>query len=192
MSRVGKKPISLPSGVKVDIKGQAVNVTGPKGSLAWTHPAEVQVSVDSSANAVVVTRASNSPLHRALHGTTRALINNMVAGVSKGYEQRMEIFGTGFGCTIAGQTLELNVGYSHPIKLPIPKGIKVTIEVAATKGDETPAKIMVAGIDKQTLGSFCRAIKDARHPEPYKGKGVRYEGEQIRRKAGKAFAGTGA
>lgn len=192
MSRVGKKPIALPSGVKVDIKGHRVSVTGPKGSLSWTHPGDVQVALDSKTNAVVVTRASDSPLHRALHGTTRALINNMVAGVSKGYEQRMEIYGTGYGCVIAGQSLELNVGYSHPIKLPIPTGIKVTIEVAATKGDETPAKLMVAGIDKQVLGSFCRAIKDARHPEPYKGKGVRYQGEQIRRKAGKAFAGTGA
>lgn len=192
MSRIGKKPIALPTGVKVDLKGELVSVTGPKGSLSWGHPREVKVVLDSKANSVVVTRASDSALHRALHGTTRALINNMVHGVSVGYEQKMEIYGTGYGCVIAGKNLELNVGYSHPIKLVIPAGIKVTIDVPATKGDETPAKLTIAGIDKQVVGSFCRAVKDARHPEPYKGKGVRYQGEQIRRKAGKAFAGTGA
>lgn len=191
MSRIGKKPIPLPSGVKVDIKGSQITVTGSKGSLTWTHAHGVSVAVDAKAG-VIVKRDSDAGLHRALHGTTRALINNMVTGVSKGYEQRMEIYGTGFGCTVAGKTLDLNVGYSHPIKIAIPAGLKVTVEVPQTKGDETPAKVLVSGIDKHTIGSFCRAIKDARKPEPYKGKGVRYEGEQIKRKAGKAFAGTGA
>ncbi|HUN81703.1 MAG TPA: 50S ribosomal protein L6 [Phycisphaerae bacterium] len=191
MSRIGKKPIALPSGVKVDVKGQLVTVTGPKGSLTWTHAQGVGVAVDAKSG-VVVTRNSDTGRDRALHGTTRALINNMVTGVSKGYEQRMEIYGTGYGAAISGKTLDLNVGYSNPIKIPIPAGLKVTVEVAQTKGDETPAKVLVSGIDKHTIGSFCRAIKDARKPEPYKGKGVRYEGEQIKRKAGKAFAGTGA
>ena len=189
MSRVGKKPIALPSGVKVDIKGSAVSVTGPKGTLSWSHAAGV--SVKQEAAAVVVTRASDSSRNRALHGTTRALIQNMITGVSQGYEEKMEIYGTGYGCAVAGQTLDLTVGYSHPIKLPIPPGVKVAIEVAATKGDETPAKLTVSGIDKQVVGQFARSIKDARHPEPYKGKGVRYAGEQIKRKAGKAFAGAG-
>jgi large subunit ribosomal protein L6 len=191
MSRIGKKPIPLPSGVKVDVKGNQITVTGSKGTLTWAHAQGVSVAVDAKAG-VMVTRASDAGRHRALHGTTRALINNMVTGVSKGYEQRMEIYGTGFGCAVAGKTLDLNVGYSHPIKIAIPSGLKVTIEVPQTKGDETPAKVLVSGIDKHTIGSFCRAIKDARKPEPYKGKGVRYEGEQIKRKAGKAFAGTGA
>lgn len=191
MSRIGKKPIALPGGVKVEVKGRLVSVSGTKGNLSWSYPDGVSVAVDPKAG-VVVTRASDSGTHKALHGTTRALINNMIVGVATGYSQRMEIYGTGYGCAVSGQSLELNVGYSHPIKLPIPAGLKVTVEVAAAKGDETPAKVLVTGIDKQLIGSFCRAIKDARHPEPYKGKGVRYEGEQIKRKAGKAFAGTGA
>ena len=192
MSRIGKKPVALPSGVKVDIKGQQITVTGPKGSLTWSHAQGVSVAVDAKANAVVVSRASDSGRDRAMHGTTRALINNMITGVSKGYDQRMEIYGTGYGAAISGKTLDLNVGYSNPVKILIPAGLKVTVEVPQTKGDETPAKVLVSGIDKHTVGSFCRAIKDARKPEPYKGKGVRYEGEQIKRKAGKAFAGTGA
>lgn len=190
MSRVGKKPIALPSNVKVEIKGQLVSVTGPKGSLSWGYPGGVQVAVDGG-KSVVVTRAVDDAQHRALHGTTRALINNMVLGVSNGYEHKLEIYGTGYSCAVAGNSLDLNVGYSHPIKLPIPQGVKVQIEVAATKGDETPAKLSVSGIDKQVVGQFARSIKDARQPEPYKGKGIRFAGEQIKRKAGKAFAGAG-
>jgi large subunit ribosomal protein L6 len=189
MSRVGKKPIALPSGVKVDVKGSAISVTGPKGTLSWSHA--TGVSVKQEAAAVVVSRASDSSKHRALHGTTRALIQNMIVGVSQGYEEKMEIYGTGYGCAVSGQTLNLTVGYSHPITLQIPPGVKVAIDVPATKGDETPAKLTVSGIDKQVVGQFARSIKDARHPEPYKGKGVRYAGEQIKRKAGKAFAGAG-
>lgn len=192
MSRVGKKPITVPSGVKPNISGNVISIGGPKGNLSFKHAAGVKVAVDSKTNAIVVTREGDSSTHRALHGTTRALIQNMITGVSAGYEQKMEIYGTGYSCAVQGQNLDLNVGYSHPIRIPIPQGVKVTIEVAATKGDETPAKLTVNGIDKQVVGQFARAIKDARHPEPYKGKGVRYAGEQIRRKAGKAFAGTGA
>lgn len=190
MSRIGKMPIALPSGVKVEIKGNQVSVTGPKGTQSWAHPAGVKVSAESG-KPVVVTRDSDSPQHRALHGTTRALINNMVRGVSEGYEKKLEIYGTGYACAVSGNTLDLTVGYSHPIKLPIPAGVKVTIEVAQTKGDDNPAKLSIAGSDKQVIGQFARAIKDARPPEPYKGKGVRYAGEQIKRKAGKAFAGAG-
>ncbi|MEK6643053.1 MAG: 50S ribosomal protein L6 [Planctomycetota bacterium] len=190
MSRIGKKPITLPSGVKAEIKGTAVSVTGPKGTLTFSHAKGIAVKIDGSV--IQVTRASDQSAHRALHGTTRALLNNMVIGVSEGYTQKMEIYGTGYGCSLQGQTLELNVGYSHPIKLDVPKGLKVTVDVPQTKGDETPAKLTLTAIDKQMIGSFARAVQDARPPEPYKGKGVRYEGEQIRRKAGKAFAGTGA
>ncbi len=191
MSRIGKKPIALPGGVKVGIQGNNISITGPKGTLTFAHAQGVKVAHDASANQIAVTRDSDTSQHRALHGTTRALLNNMVVGVSKGYEQRMEIYGTGYNCALQGQTLDLKVGYSHPIKVPVPKGVKVTVEVAAAKGDETPAKILIEGIDKQVVGQFARDVKDARLPEPYKGKGVRYAGEQIVRKAGKAFAGAG-
>lgn len=191
MSRVGKKPVPLPAGVKVEIKDQAVKLTGPKGSLSWSHADGVTVTHDGKAGALQVTRASDSPLHRALHGTTRALLNNMVVGVTVGYVHKLEIYGTGYGCTVSGKNLELNVGYSQPVRLRIPDGVKVDIEVPATKGDETPARLSVSGIDKQAVGQFARTVKDARRPEPYKGKGIRFAGEQIRRKAGKAFAGAG-
>lgn len=189
MSRIGKKPIAVPSGVKVDVSGKTVNVTGPKGSLSFTHPNGVSVALDGGQ--VQVDRASNVREHRAFHGLTRALVNNMIIGVTQGYTQKMEVYGTGYGCAVSGTTLELTVGYSHTVKLPIPQGLKVTVDVAQARGDETPAKLTIEGIDKQLVGQFARNIKDARKPEPYKGKGVRYEGEQIRRKAGKAFAGAG-
>ena len=192
MSRIGKKPVALPSGVKVQLSGRTISVNGPKGSLSWNWPGGVSVTQDSGSSAVVVKRDSDSPRNRALHGTSRALIANMVEGVSKGYEIKMEIYGTGYSTVLSGQTLDLNVGFSHPVKLQVPKGVKVTIDVGQTKGDETPAKLTIGGIDKQMVGQFARLVKDARMPEPYKGKGVRYAGEQIRRKAGKAFAGTGA
>jgi large subunit ribosomal protein L6 len=190
MSRIGKKPITLPSGVSADLKGSMITVTGPKGSASWSHAAGVSVKVETG-KAIVVTRESDASKHKALHGTTRALIQNMVTGVSQGYERKLEIYGTGYGCAVGGKTLDLNVGYSHAVKLEIPQGVKVAVEVAQTKGDETPAKLTITGTDKQTVGQFARSIKDARPPEPYKGKGVRYAGEQIKRKAGKAFAGAG-
>ncbi len=191
MSRIGKQPVPLPSGVKVQLDGANINIAGPKGSLSWSHPEGVSVSHDAKGHVITVTRASDDPQARAFHGMTRALINNMVVGVTAGYAIKMEIYGTGYGCKEAGQALELNVGYSHTVKLAIPAGVKVDIEVPATRGDDTPAKLTVSGIDKQAVGQFARSIKDVRKPEPYKGKGVRYAGEQIRRKAGKAFAGAG-
>jgi large subunit ribosomal protein L6 len=192
MSRIGKKPVTLPSGVKVEITGRTVNVSGPKGALSWDHPEGVTVAHDGASNAVSVTRASDIAQHRAFHGMTRALINNMVIGVSEGYVRKLEIYGTGYGCAMSGQALDLTVGFSHSVRLSIPDGVKVDIEVPAARGDETPAKLSVSGIDKQAVGQFARSVKDVRHPEPYKGKGIRYAGEQIRRKAGKAFAGAGA
>jgi len=191
MSRIGKKPISLPAGVKVEVKGRDVAVTGPKGSLSWSHPEGVAVAHDAKTNTILVTRASDQRFHRALHGTTRALLNNIVVGVTQGFQRKIEIYGTGYSCEIQGKTLELHVGYANSVRLPIPPGVKVDIEVPATKGDETPARLTVSGIDKQVVGQFARDVKDSRLPEPYKGKGVRFAGEQIRRKAGKAFAGAG-
>lgn len=189
MSRIGKKPIEMPKGVKVDVNGSTVSVTGPKGNLSFAHPHGVSVKVDGGN--VCVDRNSDIREHRAYHGLTRALINNMIVGVTQGYTQKMEVYGTGYGCAIAGNTLDLTVGFSHLVKVPIPQGIKVTVEVPQAKGDETPAKLTIEGIDKQLVGQFARNVQDARRPEPYKGKGIRYEGEQIRRKAGKAFAGAG-
>ncbi len=191
MSRIGKKPIPLPSGVKVGIQGTTVEVAGPKGSLTWSYPDGVSVTQDAATHAVQVTRASDAAKHRALHGMTRALINNMVIGVTEGYERKLEIYGTGYNCSKSGEMLELNVGFANTIRLSIPTGATLEIEVPAARGDETPAKLTVRGIDKQIVGQFARSIKDVRHAEPYKGKGIRYAGEQIRRKAGKAFAGAG-
>lgn len=191
MSRIGKKPIAIPSGVKVELADRTVKVSGPKGNLTWTHALGVKVQVDPATKQVVVTRAGENRAARALHGTTRALIQNMVRGASEGYSQKMEIYGTGYSCKVAGTLFSLTVGYSHSVDLPIPAGVKIDIEVPATKGNEVPAKFTVNGPDKQVLGQFCRMIKDARPPEPYQGKGIRYAGEQIRRKAGKAFAGAG-
>ena len=190
MSRIGNKPVAIPSGVKVDIAGNKVTVSGSKGSLHFSHPHGVNVKVEN--DAVAVGRESDLAKHRAFHGLTRSLINNMIQGVSQGYQQRMEVFGTGYGCDLKGQTLVLTVGFSHTVDLPVPEGIKVTIEVAQARGDETPAKLLIEGIDKQVVGQFARNVKDARPPEPYKGKGIRYEGEQIIRKDGKAFAGAGS
>lgn len=191
MSRIGKKPVALPSGVKFALAGRKVSITGPKGTLTWEHAPTVKVKHDAGANAVVIERSSDTAIQRAMHGTTRALINNMVVGVTQGYEKKMEIYGTGFGCAVKGKNLELNVGYANAVVLPIPAGVKVEIEVAQTRGDENPAKLGISGIDKQVVGQFARLIKDSRQPEPYKGKGVRFLGEQIKRKAGKAFAGAG-
>lgn len=191
MSRIGKKPIPLPSGVKIDVQGSRVSVTGTKGTLSFEHPDGVSVQHDAATRTLIVTRAADTARHRAFHGLTRALLNNMVVGVTQGYQRNMEIYGTGYNCAVSGSTLELNVGFSHPVRLPIPAGVQVKVEVPAARGDETPAKLTVEGIDKQVVGQFARDVKDARKPEPYKGKGVRYQGEQIRRKAGKAFAGAG-
>jgi len=191
MSRIGKKSIAIPSGVKIEVQQRLVKVGGPKGNLTWNHPAGVKVEVSDKDKAIKVSREGESRQLRALHGTTRALVNNMVRGVSEGYSTKMEIYGTGYSCKVAGNKFELTVGFAHAVSLAIPSGIKVEIEVPATKGNETPAKFAVNGIDRQVVGQFCRTIKDVRPPEPYQGKGIRYAGEQIRRKAGKAFAGAG-
>ncbi len=192
MSRIGKKPIALPAGVKVEVQERCVSVTGPRGTLKWSHAPGVRVHCERGASTLTVERVQDTKRCRALHGTTRALIQNMVVGVTEGYRHSLEIYGTGYSCAVNGPVLRLMVGYAHPVDLAIPSGIKVEIEVPATKGNETPAKLHVIGSDRQQVGQFSRQIKDVRPPEPYLGKGIRYAGEQIRRKAGKAFAGAGA
>ena len=177
MSRIGKLPIPVPSGVDVAIEGQTVTVKGPKGSLSHTIAAPIEVARDE-AGALVVTRPDDERASRSLHGLTRTLIANMVEGVTNGYEKKLEIVGTGYRVVAKGSDLEFALGYSHSITVKAPEGISFT-----TDG---PLRLSVQGIDKQQVGEVAANIRKLRKPDPYKGKGVRYAGEHIRRKVGKA------
>ncbi len=178
MSRIGRLPIPVPDGVTIDIQGQTVTVQGPKGSLTLTaHPA-IQVQVED--RRVLCRRSSDEKAHKALHGLTRSLVRNMVDGVLKGFERRLELVGVGYRASLLGPNLNLALGFSHPILYPIPKGIKVEVK------DQT--QLLVSGIDKQLVGAVAAKIRSFRPPEPYKGKGVKYAEERIRRKAGKTGA----
>mgnify|MGYP000902766448 FL=1 len=176
MSRIGKRPIDLPSGVEVTLDEGSITVKGPRGVLQRQIPAGVSVSQENGQ--LIVTRASDVRKHRSLHGLTRALIANMVEGVEKGFEKRLELVGTGYRATVQGKKLVLTVGYSHPVEFEPPEGIQF----------ETPAanRIVIRGIDKEKVGNIAATIREVRKPEPYKGKGIKYEDEKIRRKAGKA------
>ena len=189
MSRIGKKAINIPAGVKVEFAGQTVKVSGPKGSLELQRHPKITVKLDETGKKILVDNtAPEGKLERAMFGTTRALLNNMVIGVSKGFEKKMEIYGTGYNVKEQGGKLILTVGYANPAQIAIPKSVKVVIEVPATKGNDTPAKFTLTGYDKQELGQFAAEVRKIRPPEPYQGKGIRYGGEYVRRKAGKAFA----
>jgi large subunit ribosomal protein L6 len=189
MSRIGKKPIVIPQGVKVEQKGQSIEVSGPLGSLQLKCHPRIKVKIDSSAGQVLV---ENDRLevrqNRQMHGTIRALIANMVVGVSKGYEKKLLIYGTGYNVKEQGGKLILQIGFCNPVEKPIPNGVKVNIETAATKGDEVPARFALVSADKKVLGQFAADIRKVKPPEPYKGKGIRYAGEYVKRKVGKAFA----
>jgi len=189
MSRIGKKPISIPQGVKIQQSGTVVEVSGPLGNLKMgCHPC-IKVRVDDSAGKIFIENENPEVRqNKQLHGTMRALIANMVAGVSKGFERKMQVYGTGYNVKEQGGKLVLQVGFSHVVQRVIPKGIKVSIEVAATRGNDVPAKFTLSGTDKCVLGQFAADIRKIRPPEPYKGKGIRYADEHVRRKAGKAFA----
>lgn len=177
MSRLGKKPVAIPSGVKVNVADdRTITVEGKLGKLTYQHRPEVSVAVEDGS--VVVSRDGNDREDRAYHGLTRALLANMVVGVSEGYEKRLEIQGVGYLGVIAGDTLQLRVGFANEIHKKIPKDLDVTCP------DQT--HIVVKGLDKQRVGQFAAEVRAVRKPEPYKGKGIRYEGEQVRRKAGKA------
>ena len=191
MSRIGKKPIEVPAGVKVEVSDQIVKVSGPKGALEIKCHPKINVKLDSQNNKVVVENPSpQGRTEKALHGTTRALINNMITGVNKGFEKKMEIYGTGYSVKEQGGKLILQVGYSYPVEMKMPKSVKVRIDVAATKGNDTPAKFTLTGYDKQELGEFAANVRKVRPPEPYQGKGVRYADEHVRRKVGKALVST--
>ncbi|MDH7598851.1 MAG: 50S ribosomal protein L6 [Sedimentisphaerales bacterium] len=191
MSRIGKKPIELPQGVSVELKGQHVKITGRLGSLEMDCHPVVKVRLDGN-KVFVENPTPENRFAKQMHGTTSALIANMVKGVSEGYSKKLEIYGTGYNVKQEGSKLLLNVGFANAVALPIPAGIKVQIEVAATKGNEVPAKLTVSGLDKQLVGEFAAVIRRVRPPEPYLGKGIRYAGEVIERKVGKAFASGGA
>ncbi len=188
MSRIGKKPIIIPQGVKVEQSGRCVKVSGPLGNLQMDCHPRIKVKVDGADGQVLLeNREPENRQAKQLHGTMRALIANMVAGVSKGFEKKMEIYGTGYNVKEQGGKLVFQIGFCHLVEVKVPKGIKVNIETGATRGDETPARFTLSGIDKFVLGQFAADVRRIRPPEPYKGKGIRYADEHIRRKAGKAF-----
>ncbi|MBS1250326.1 MAG: 50S ribosomal protein L6 [Chloroflexi bacterium] len=176
MSRIGRLPVEVPSGVDIKINGSRVRVKGPKGEMEYTFSSSLEIALEEGQ--IVVTRPSDDREIRALHGTTRALLNNMVIGVSEGFLKNLELVGVGYRANLQGSNLVLNVGYSHPVEIVPPKGI--TFEVT-----EKSRKITVRGYDKQRVGQVAADIRKVRPPEPYKGKGIRYSGEYIRRKAGK-------
>jgi large subunit ribosomal protein L6 len=176
MSRIGKMPIPLPAGVTVAIDGQNIAVKGPKGELALTVSEPIKITIED--DNVIVTRPDDEAKSKSLHGLTRTLIANNVHGVSTGFTKNLEIVGTGYRAALKGTTLELALGFSHPVVVEPPQGITLAVE-----GN---TKIIVSGVDKQAVGEVAANIRKLRKPEPYKGKGVRYEGEKVRRKAGKS------
>jgi large subunit ribosomal protein L6 len=176
MSRIGKKILEIPAGVTINIADDnTVTVKGPKGELTRTFNIDMQISIED--NVLTVARPSDAKEHRALHGTTRSLLGNMVEGVSKGFERGLELIGVGYRASKSGNKLVLNVGYSHPVEITPESGIEIEVP--------TQTKVLVKGTDKERVGAIAANIRDVRPPEPYKGKGIRYEGEHVRRKEGK-------
>ena len=192
MSRVGQQPVTIPKGVKVEQSGRSLKVTGAQGTLDMEVNPMVKVEMDDSGEQLnVINEKPNVRRNKQMHGTMRALIANMVHGVSKGFQKKMEIYGTGYSVKEQGGSLVLQVGFCHPVTMKIPEGVKASIDTPATRGNEVPARFTLTGPDKHVLGQFAANIRQVKPPEPYKGKGIRYADEQIRRKVGKAFA-TGA
>jgi large subunit ribosomal protein L6 len=175
MSRIGKQPIAIPAKVKVELKGQQVSVEGPKGKLSWNLPRNTSIKLEDGR--LLVTREGDTDQVKALHGLSRALVNNMVRGVSEGFVKKLEIQGVGFKAAVQGKAVNLNLGYSHPINYPIPDQIKVTVE--------ENTKLTIEGPDRQMVGQVAAEIRSFYPPEPYKGKGVRYADERVVRKEGK-------
>jgi|WetSurMetagenome_2_1015567.scaffolds.fasta_scaffold227441_1 large subunit ribosomal protein L6 len=198
MSRIGKKPVAVPGGVKVEITGRRCQMKGAKGQLQWDLPDLISAHYDAAAQLIQVNREGDSKRARALHGLSRALLANMVQGVSAGYEKRLLIYGTGYSCNLKGGKLCLNVGFmgrgtkeKPQFELPVPEGVEVVIEAPAARGDSEPAKMLIRSCDRQKVGQFAAEVRKIRPPEPYKGKGIRYSDEHVRRKQGKAFASGG-
>ena len=175
MSRIGTKPIEIPNGVTVTVDGQTVSVKGPKGQLAWTVAEEITVARENGA--LTLALREDTPRARAMWGLSRSLVGNMVEGVTKGFEKNLELVGVGYRATMKGKALSLQLGYSHDVDLPAPDGITFAVG--------KPTEVKITGIDKQLVGEMAARIRKIRPPEPYKGKGVRYAGEKVRRKEGK-------
>jgi large subunit ribosomal protein L6 len=185
MSRIGKQPVKIPGDVKVSLNANTLNIEGPKGKLNQTFHPDITVEYDQKDKQILVKRPSDDKFHKSLHGLVRALIANMVLGVTKGFSKNLEIVGLGYNAKVQGKDLVLLLGYSHPVTVEIPKGIKVDIT-----NPTNPAKLTISGPDKQGVGQFSAMIRGLKPPEPYKGMGIKYEDEVIRRKAGKAVAAT--
>lgn len=181
MSRIGRLPVEIPSGVQVDLKGHNVRIKGPKGELQRVFSSLIGITMEN--NQLNITRNSEEPAERALHGTTRAVLANMIHGVSKGFEVILEVEGVGYRAEMDGKNLALHVGYSHPVKMEPPVGISF-------ESDPKTRQIKVLGFDKELVGQVAANIRKVRPPEPYHGKGIRYQGERVRRKAGKAGKGA--
>lgn len=198
MSRVGKKLVAVPAGVTVKVSGRDLSASGPKGSNSMKIPSGTQVVLEDGNKNVRVNRLDESKQSRANHGLTRALIANLVRGVEAGFEKRIQIYGTGYNCSLKGKVLHLNVGFSgrnrgkgSQFELPVPAGLEVTVERDAARGDNEPAQFVIRGVDRQKVGQFAAEIHSLRRTEPYKGKGIRYEGEVIKKKQGKALTAGG-
>ncbi len=175
MSRIGRKPVAIPSGVNVEVAGTEVTVKGPKGTLTRRIHPDMKLVVGESE--IVVERPSDEKLHRSLHGTTRSVVANMVEGVTNGFTKNLDLVGVGYRAAKNGNKVTLSLGFSHPVELPAVDGIEVEVPAAT--------KLIVRGIDKELVGAYAAKVRDIRRPEPYKGKGIRYEGERVRRKVGK-------
>jgi large subunit ribosomal protein L6 len=176
MSRIGKKPVDIPSGVNITMLDNTIKVKGPKGELQWSHPFGTKVSV--AANSIVVERADDTKKNKALHGLTRNLISNMVTGVTTGYQRVLDIVGVGYRAQVQGQKIVMTLGYSHPVEFPLPDGITAAV-------DQKQTQITLSGIDKQKIGQAAANLRELRKPDAYKGKGVRYSGERLKLKVGK-------
>ncbi len=177
MSRIGKKPIEIPEQVNVEIKDGIIVVRGPKGELSWKYPERIKVSLNNGI--IKVDKSGDSKVDKALHGLARSYINNMVIGVSKGYQKVLEIVGVGYKAQVSGRKILLSLGYSHPVEFPLPEGIDATV-------DQKQTQITLTGIDKQKIGHIAASLKSLRLPDSYKGKGIRYAGERLKLKVGKA------
>ncbi|WP_223068761.1 50S ribosomal protein L6 [Paenibacillus caui] len=176
MSRIGRKPITVPSGVNITLDNTVITVKGPKGTLSRELHKDMKVTIEE--NAIHIERPSDNKLHRSLHGTTRSVVNNMVSGVTEGFSKSLELVGVGYRASKSGDKIVLNVGYSHPVEITPEAGIEFEVP--------SNTKIIVKGIDKERVGAYAAKIRSVREPEPYKGKGIKYEGERIIRKEGKA------
>jgi len=187
MSRIGKQPVKVPNDVKLSITDNTLNIEGPKGKLSQVFHPDIVVEYKQQDKQILVKRPSDDKYHKALHGLTRSLIANMISGVTKGYSKNLEIVGLGYNAKVQGKDLVLLLGYTHPVHLEIPKGIKVDVT-----NPTNPAKLTVSGPDKQMVGQFSAVIRGMKPPEPYKGMGIKYADEVIRRKAGKAFTSGAA